>query len=114
MQMSHAPFNLPDLSLSQLVEIRAQVEAKICEKRESERAAAAEQIRNIVEAFAFGENDVITILKGIKALPVKYRHPEDPTLTWCGKGRRPLWLNEVLSAGVPIAKVRVLSASAGS
>ena len=107
MQMNHAPFNLPDLSLSQLVEVRAQVEAQISEKRESERAAAVDQIRRIIEAFNFAEDELILILKGANALPVKYRHPEDPSLTWCGKGRRPLWLNEALSVGISIAKIRV-------
>lgn len=64
MQMNHAPFNLPDLSLSQLVEVRAQVEAQISEKRESERAAAVDQIRRIIEAFNFAEDELILILKG--------------------------------------------------
>ncbi|MBY5974163.1 H-NS histone family protein [Ferrimonas balearica] len=35
-------------------------------------------------------------------LPAKYRHPEDPTLTWTGKGRRPRWLHEALDAGMDL------------
>ena len=30
---------------------------------------------------------------------VKYRHPEDPTLTWAGWGRKPKWLVDALDGG---------------
>jgi len=29
----------------------------------------------------------------------KYRHPENPSLTWSGRGRKPLWFVAVLAAG---------------
>jgi DNA-binding protein H-NS len=29
----------------------------------------------------------------------KYRHPENPGLTWSGRGKRPIWVNEALASG---------------
>ena len=29
----------------------------------------------------------------------KYRHPENPALTWSGRGRKPQWFVEQLEAG---------------
>ncbi|PWJ22100.1 H-NS family nucleoid-associated regulatory protein [Jannaschia seohaensis] len=29
----------------------------------------------------------------------KYRHPENPTKTWSGRGRQPAWYKEALEAG---------------
>ncbi|WP_354540899.1 H-NS histone family protein [Roseovarius sp. MBR-6] len=29
----------------------------------------------------------------------KYRHPENPALTWSGRGRKPQWFVEALDAG---------------
>jgi DNA-binding protein H-NS len=29
----------------------------------------------------------------------KYRHPENPSLTWSGRGRKPLWFVAALEAG---------------
>lgn len=29
----------------------------------------------------------------------KYRHPENPDLTWSGRGRRPAWIREAVEAG---------------
>ena len=31
--------------------------------------------------------------------PSKYRHPENPALTWSGRGRKPQWFVEALAAG---------------
>lgn len=31
-----------------------------------------------------------------------YAHPENPSLTWSGKGRKPNWLKELIDAGNPI------------
>jgi DNA-binding protein H-NS len=33
-----------------------------------------------------------------KAEP-KFRNPEDPSITWSGRGRHPRWVNELLAAG---------------
>jgi len=32
-------------------------------------------------------------------LPAKYVNPDDPDQTWSGKGRKPKWFNEAISAG---------------
>ncbi|MCC5958218.1 MAG: H-NS histone family protein, partial [Rhodobacteraceae bacterium] len=31
--------------------------------------------------------------------PEKCRHPENPALTWSGRGSKPLWFVEALEAG---------------
>ncbi len=36
--------------------------------------------------------------KGIK-VPIKYRHPEDPTKAWTGRGVAPKWMQALLQAG---------------
>jgi DNA-binding protein H-NS len=32
----------------------------------------------------------------------KYRNPEDPSITWSGRGRHPRWVSELLAAGKAI------------
>lgn len=36
--------------------------------------------------------------KGIK-VPVKYRHPEDPSKAWTGRGVTPKWMQALIQAG---------------
>lgn len=42
----------------------------------------------------------------LKARP-RFRHPEDPTLTWSGRGRQPLWLKSLLATGVRVESLRI-------
>ncbi|MFU8788251.1 MAG: H-NS family nucleoid-associated regulatory protein [Methylobacter sp.] len=32
-------------------------------------------------------------------VPIKYRHPDDPSKTWKGRGVTPKWMKELLDAG---------------
>jgi DNA-binding protein H-NS len=38
------------------------------------------------------------------SLPPKFRHPTDHTLTWAGKGKMPLWMQELIDAGSATGK----------
>ena len=50
--------------------------------------------------------------KPVPALsPVVYRHPHDPTLTWCGRGRRPTWLRQLVENGRNADEFRVRGAA---
>jgi DNA-binding protein H-NS len=37
----------------------------------------------------------------------KFRNPEDPSITWSGRGRHPRWVNELLAAGRAIDDFRI-------
>jgi DNA-binding protein H-NS len=37
----------------------------------------------------------------------KFRNPNDPSITWSGRGRHPRWLNELIAAGRAINDFRI-------
>jgi len=37
----------------------------------------------------------------------KFRNPEDPSITWSGRGRHPRWVNDLLAAGKTIDDFRI-------
>jgi DNA-binding protein H-NS len=37
----------------------------------------------------------------------KFRNPDDPSITWSGRGKHPRWLNEFLAAGRTIDDFRI-------
>ena len=45
-------------------------------------------------------------IKGSK-LPPKFRHPDDPNLTWAGRGAQPRWMRDAIAAGADIESFRV-------
>ncbi|PTU69231.1 hypothetical protein DBB33_07145 [Chromobacterium haemolyticum] len=38
---------------------------------------------------------------------VRYAHPDEPMLTWTGRGRKPLWVQRWLSSGGELADLEV-------
>ena len=41
--------------------------------------------------------------KGRTKNPPKYRHPENPEITWTGRGRKPQWIKDAESEGKDIS-----------
>ena len=40
-------------------------------------------------------------------MAAKYRNPDNPALTWSGRGKRPAWVNEALAAGKTLEDLAV-------
>lgn len=45
--------------------------------------------------------------KASSPVAAKYRHPDDPSQTWSGRGRQPRWLAAALAAGATLESFRV-------
>lgn len=106
MKMSHKDFNLPEnLSVSELQKIRSDLDAHIAQRREDEKQATVQKIKSLVIESGFNVEEILPLLTDRKEHPVRYRHPHDSRLTWCGKGRRPLWMTDALREGITIEEM---------
>ena len=65
-----------------------------------QKKEALEAIAETAKKHGFSLDDLIGGRKKIKVpAPAKYRHPENPGLTWSGRGRQPAWFKELVEAG---------------
>lgn len=99
---------LDRMNRDELVELRKRIDKAISsyEKRKREEALAA------VEAAAREHGLTLSELVGPNAKaraknPPKYRHPEDHSLTWSGRGRQPAWIKTALREGRDIEEFRI-------
>lgn len=51
------------------------------------------------ELFGFGKVKSKRGGAGAAGKLIKYKHPQNGTLTWAGRGKRPRWVNEWLAGG---------------
>lgn len=71
---------------------------KEMERRERSRVKEAQQeIRHVAAKYGLSLQEVMANTpkaggKKQRTMPPKYRHPDDPSKTWTGRGRRPQWL----------------------
>ncbi|OZB14549.1 MAG: transcriptional regulator [Rhodobacterales bacterium 34-62-10] len=101
--------DLEVLSLSDLKKLQKNVVTAISTFERRQKAEALSR----VEAFARGLGYSLSELVGasIKAkrstTAPKFRHPENPALTWSGKGRKPRWFTAALDLGKTAAELKI-------
>lgn len=93
--------DLNTLSLAELKKLEKNVAKAIAsfeDRRKAEARAAAEAV---AKEHGFSLGDLVEASTARKTAPVapKYCHPENPKITWSGRGRKPTWIAEGLDAG---------------
>jgi DNA-binding protein H-NS len=83
---------LEKMPLKELLALDAKIKLAIAEKRISERHDLKAKMEELARASGFSVGELFG-RKGKGGNGVaKYRNPKDPSQTWTGRGRRPLWM----------------------
>lgn len=92
---------LSKLSVEELQILAQDIEREVVSRREAERERVLSQMRELAGSLGMSLEDVLRQErgKGGGLVPPKYRHPDNPALTWTGRGKRPVWVNEALASG---------------
>lgn len=93
--------DLSKLSIEEMEALAKDIEIEINTRREAERERVLEQMRELAASIGTTPEQLFgrTGKAPERTVVVKYRHPDDPALTWSGRGKRPLWVVEYLAAG---------------
>ena len=96
--------DLSKLSIEEMQELAREIENEIVTRREADRERVLQQMRDLAGSLGMTLEDFLRQERGRgrgagPAVAVKYRHPEDSSLTWSGRGKRPNWVNEHLNSG---------------
>ncbi len=88
--------NLSREELSQLIANSQKALKTVDARRKAEAKRAAELA---AKEYGFSLDEVMEAgAKGSKGAP-KYANPADPSQTWTGRGRKPIWVIEALDSG---------------
>ena len=98
---SMADFDLEALSLTELKKMQKDVAKAISTFEDRQRTEARTKVEVLARDLGFTLAELVgTGTKTARAPgPAKYRHPENPALTWSGRGRKPRWFADALAAG---------------
>ena len=96
-----ADFDLEALSLSELKKMQKDVAKAISTFEDRQKAEARAKVEALARDLGYTLAELVgTETKTYRApAAAKYRHPENPALTWSGRGRKPQWFVEALAAG---------------
>lgn len=72
---------------------------------------AREQILHIARSAGIPVDELLSGKTPKKSksgsVPVKYRHPVEPTHQWSGRGRQPAWVKDWIASGKSIDEAKV-------
>lgn len=93
--------DLTSLSLVHLRELSQELPKEIERREKEERANVRAEIEQLARERGFDLADLIGVQekKPKITVAVKYRLPQNPTLSWTGRGRKPKWVEEHLENG---------------
>ena len=98
--MAKNGIDLSKLSIDELQALARDIETEIVTRRAAEKERVLNQMRELAGSLGMTLEELLREERGAgSGVAAKYRHPENPGLTWSGRGKRPAWVNEALASG---------------
>lgn len=95
-----AKVDLAKLSVDELQKLQKDTAKAIASFEERKRADAMAELDAVAQKHGYKLADLVGGKKAAKpAAPPKFRHPENASMTWSGRGRQPNWIKDGLAAG---------------
>lgn len=88
------------MSLKELRDLRTKLDRAINSYEDRKRREAMHAIEEAAREHGFNLAELTgTKIKRVGSVAPKYVNPEDPTMTWTGRGRKPRWVHDSLENG---------------
>jgi DNA-binding protein H-NS len=102
--------DLSNMSVGDLRNLQEQIKQEMKKREAQEVQKAREQIMAIAQSVGVPLKDLLaTSGRGSKGntVAVRYRHPDNASQQWTGRGRQPKWVKEWVEGGKSLDKLRV-------
>ena len=101
--------NLSELSFAELQDLHTKIATAIEQQQAAEKAEAKKQILELVKLHGLSLDDVLSKATASVRKPVeaKYKNPNDESLTWTGRGRKPVWVQALLDEGFSLEDLAI-------
>ncbi len=99
--------DLEQMSREDLLALQKQVKKALDTYQDRRKQDALVEMQEVARRHGLDLNEIIGNKKKASVSAPKFRHPDNPSLTWAGKGRKPHWLNEELSDGRNLEDFRI-------
>ena len=93
------------LSVAQLRDLQQQIPAELKRLEAVEKEMVLNEVRAFAKARGYtledlmGRDSKVKSISAVKKVKVKYRHPQDTSLEWTGRGRTPKWVESWVANG---------------
>jgi DNA-binding protein H-NS len=104
-----ADYELEALSLGELKKMQKDVAKAISTYQDRQKTEARAKVEALARELGYSLAELVeTETKSSRPhVAAKYRHPENPALTWSGRGRKPRWLAKHINSGKDLSALAV-------
>ena len=103
--------DLSSLTAAQLRDLQQQIPAELKRRETQEKVNILKEVQAFAKARGYALEELVGKEIKVKTsggkVKVKYRHPQDASLEWTGRGRQPKWVVEWLGKGNKIEALAV-------
>jgi len=100
--------NLSNMSLTELRDLEEKTRREIKKRESEEITRAREEIHLIAQKLGVPLKDILGVQGKTKSGKVAnhFQHPDNGSLQWSGRGRKPGWIKEWLASGQQLEALR--------
>ena len=104
-----AEFDIETLSLKELKSLQKDLAKTISTSEARQKSEARAKLEAIAKEMGYSLSDLTGVEATATRAPAaaKYRHPENPSFTWSGRGRKPQWFVDALFSGKTLGDLSV-------
>jgi DNA-binding protein H-NS len=101
--------DLSHLSVAELNALQGDITREIARRRRSEADSLVNEFRRRAAELGLSVEDLVSGKPTAKRgkVAIKYRHPDDASLTWTGRGKRPRWVDTWVKAGGTLEQLAI-------
>lgn len=105
--------NLAEMSVEELLQLQEQVAREIKLRRARDKKEVLSKIRALAAAGGYTLEELVAGApagepgKKTRTVAPKYRHLQNPSLTWTGRGKQPRWVADYLAAGKSLSDLLI-------
>lgn len=100
--------NLDSMSKEELQKLRKETERKLKDFDQRRRAEARAAAEKAIKDYGYSLDDLVGSTKRAASTSApRYRHPENASMTWTGRGRKPGWVIAHLESGGQIEDLAI-------
>lgn len=101
--------DLSKYSIKELHALKKEIDKQINSRKKAEAKKAKDELKQVAEKYGFSLNELISgspsAAKVRGKAPAKFQHPDDPSKTWSGRGRKPVWVKELEESGRGMTRI---------
>jgi len=105
--------DLSDLTIEQLEALVADAQKRLSKLRQEKRKHAFQELETAAKQLGLSREDLAARYGNSRTrprangAPARYRDPINPAQTWTGKGRKPQWVQDYLTAGKSLEDLEI-------